>query len=237
MRSTAVTLLRRFTTLAAAATGSVALAFGVCAPAVAAPAPAELPGAQQAAAPGDLLGAYQSTVEALRGFGMEPFLFPSAAAFCGNGSTFGLVPAVAGAMPGPWPKSTVTIPGLDLTAVKSGQTMFTFVPYGLDSESRNTAGMQVAWLNVSNGRGGIAQMGPLADIFRAMVPAAVPADLRPQAERAIQDVFFAALPVGGIRAVPVDTGKGTVLAAVFGSVDNGERTCFFLPTVGISSVP
>ncbi|WP_431963511.1 hypothetical protein [Nocardia sp. bgisy134] len=245
MRSTAVTLLRRFTTLTAAATGSVALAFGVCAPAVAAPAPApaapaasaELPGKQQAAAPGDLLGAYQSTVEALRGFGMEPFLYPTAAAFCGNGSTFGMVPAVAGAMPGPWPKTTVSIPGLDLTAVKSGQTMFTFVPYGLGAESRNTAGMQVAWLNVSNGRSGITQMGPLADIFRTMVPAAVPVELRAQTERAIQDFFFAALPVGGIRAVPVDTGKGTVLAAVFGSVDNGDRTCFFLPTVGITSVP
>ncbi|MEV6389123.1 hypothetical protein [Nocardia xishanensis] len=236
-----MTLLRRFTTLTAAATGSVALAFGFCAPAVAAPAApavsAELPGRQAAAAPGDLLGAYQSTVEALRGFGMEPFLFPTAAAFCGDGSTLGLVPAVAGAMPGPWPKTNVTIPGLDLTAVRSGQTMFTFVPYGLGQESRNTAGLQVAWLNVSNGRGGITQMGPLADIFRAMVPAAVPVELRQQAERAIQDFFFAALPVGGIRAVPVDTGKGTVLAAVFGSVDNGNRTCFFLPTVGITSVP
>ncbi len=240
-----MTLLRRFTTFTAAATGSVALAFGVCAPAVAAPAPVpaapaastELPGMQQAAAPGDLLGAYQSTVEALRGFGMDPFLLPTAAAFCGNGSTLGLVPAVAGAMPGPWPKTALSIPGLDLTAVKSGQTMFTFVPYGLDPASRTTAGMQVAWLNVSNGRSGVAQMGPLADVVRAMVPAAVPADLRPQAERAIGDFFFAALPVGGVRAVPVDTGKGTVLAAVFGTVDNGGRSCFFLPTVGITSVP
>ncbi|WP_097246142.1 hypothetical protein [Nocardia amikacinitolerans] len=245
MRSTAVTLLRRFTTLTAAATGSVALAFGVCAPAVAAPAPVpaapsaatELAGKQQAAAPGDLLGAYQSTVEALRGFGMDPFLYPTAAAFCGNGSTFGLVPAVAGAMPGPWPKTTVSIPGLDLTAVKSGQTMFTFVPYGVSQDSRNTAGMQVAWLNVSNGRSGITKMGPLADIFRAMIPAEVPADLRPHAERAVQEFFFAALPVGGIRAVPVDTGKGTVLAAVFGTVENGNQSCFFLPTIGITSVP
>ena len=43
--------------------------------------------------------------------------------------------------------------------------------------------------------------------------------------------------LGGARVAPVDTGSGTVLAAVFGTVTNGETSCFFLPTVGIVDVP
>ncbi|SLJ82743.1 Uncharacterised protein [Mycobacteroides abscessus subsp. abscessus] len=82
----------------------------------------------------------------------------------------------------------------------------------------------------------MAAMGPLADVIGAMIPPEVPAQWRPIAEQALRNLFAAALPVGGIRAVPVDTGKGTVLAAVFGSVRNGDRDCFFLPTVGLTTV-
>ncbi|MEV0295000.1 hypothetical protein [Nocardia sp. NPDC050710] len=232
-----MTVVRRLTTFAAITTGSAALVLALPGSAAAAPpVAADRPSA--VAGPGDLLGAYQSNLEALQQFGMNPFLYPTAAAFCNDGSTLGLVPAVAGAVPGPWPKTAVTIPGLDLTAVKSGQTMFTFVPYGIAPDQANaSSGMRVAWLNVSNGRSGFASMGPLSDVFRAMVPPAVPAEIRPLAEKAIQDFFLAAVPVGGIRAVPVDTGKGTVLAAVFGTVQNGAKSCFFLPTVGVTTVP
>lgn len=186
---------------------------------------------------GDLFGTYQAAVDGLRAFGMQPFLYPTAAPFCLEGTTLGLAPAVAGAVPGPWPKTAITLPGIDMSAVKAGQTMFTFLPYGLGRDSVNTSGMRVAWFNVTTGRGGMASMGSLSDVFRAMVPPEVPPALRPLAERAVQDFFVAALPVGGIRAVPVDTGSGTVLAAVFGTVENGTDSCFFLPTVGITEVP
>lgn len=236
---------RRLTVLSAVATCSVALA--LAAPtAGAAPTPPAAPvppvvtdrsGQNGAVAPGDLFGVYNAAIDGLRAFGMQPFLYPTAAAYCLNGNSLGLAPAVAGAVPGPWPKTSVTIPGLDLSAVKAGQTMFTFVPYGLNQDGPDTSGMQVAWLNVTSGRGGLASMGPLSTILRAMIPAEVPIALRPIAERAIQDFFFAALPMGGVRAVPVDTGQGTVLAAVFGTVENGGKSCFFLPTVGITEVP
>ncbi|WP_338773700.1 hypothetical protein V7968_19425 [Nocardia vulneris] len=176
-------------------------------------------------------------MDGLRAFGMQPFLYPTAAAFCLEGTTLGLAPAVAGAVPGPWPKTAITLPGIDMSAVKAGQTMFTFMPYGLGRDSVDTSGMRVAWMNVTTGRAGMASMGSLSDVFRAMVPPEVPPALRPLAERAVQDFFAAALPVGGVRAVPVDTGSGTVLAAVFGTVENGTNTCLFLPTVGITEVP
>ncbi len=231
-----MSLSRRLSTCCAAAIAAVALSSGVPAHAApAAPAAVENPLLRGAAAPGDLLGAYQSAVEVLRGLGIDPFFYPTAAAFCGDGP-LGLLPAAAGAVPGPWPKTGLNLPGLDLSAVKSGQTLFAFVPYGMGPDSGATAGLQVAWLNVSTGRAGMAAMGPLADVIGAMIPSEVPAQWRPIAEQALRNLFAAALPVGGIRAVPVDTGKGTVLAAVFGSVRNGDRDCFFLPTVGLTTV-
>ncbi|WP_159929755.1 MULTISPECIES: hypothetical protein [Nocardia] len=235
-----MTILRRLTQLSAVATSSIALVLAGPGAALAAPdatIPAFSDQVVPIAAPGDLLGAYHAAVDALRALGIQPFAYPTASAFCLDNTTAGLAPAVAGAIPGPWPKNTVQIPGLDLSAVKSGQAMFTFVPYGLGPDGPNTAGMQVAWLNLSTGRSGTAAMGPLSEIARAMIPAAVPADLRPGAEQAIRDFLVAALPMGGVRAIPVDTGKGTVLAAVFGTVQNGAKSCFFLPTVGITAVP
>ena len=242
-----MTVLRRLTTLTAIATASAALTFAAPGAATAGPVAAPIPapaipaatapndslGRAGTVAPGDLLGAYRSAVEALRTVGVEPFLYP-ATAFCSD-ATRGLVPAVAGAVPGPWPKTTVAIPGLDLSPVKAGQVLFTFVPYGVASDNTNSSGMNVAWLNLANGRSGVTPMGPLSDVIRTMVPAAIPPELSPFAERTIQD-FFAAFPTSGVRAVPVDTGSGTVLAAVFGTVDNSGKPCVFLPTVGITSV-
>ncbi|NEW41703.1 hypothetical protein GV793_22685 [Nocardia cyriacigeorgica] len=237
-----MTVLRRLTTCTAivSCTLGFALAAPVLATAAPDPAPAaavDLPGTVRTATPGDLLGAYQSAVEALRALGVEPFLYPTAAAFCHDTNALGLVPAVAGAVPGPWPTMPFTVPGVDLSAVKAGQTMFAFVPYGITEDGTNTTGMQVAWLNISNGRGGSAVMGPMAEVVTGMIPPQIPVELRPTVERIISDFFLAALPAGGVRAVPVDTGSGTVLAAVFGTVQNGDRSCFFLPTVGITEVP
>ncbi|WP_280347404.1 hypothetical protein [Nocardia neocaledoniensis] len=228
---------RRWPTLSTLAAFAAALL--LAAPAASAePAVTRDAPATHTAGPGDLLGAYQTVVATLESLGVQPFLYPTVAANCA-GDGLGLVPAVAGAVPGPWPSNTVQIPGLDLTAVKSGQTMFTFLPYGLapDTAATETSGMQVAWLNISTGRGGMASMGSIADIVRALVPPEVPLELRPLAETAIRDFLFTAIPVGGVRAVPVDTGHGTVLAAVFGTTDNAGRSCFFFPTVGITEVP
>ncbi|MEV5839785.1 hypothetical protein [Nocardia sp. NPDC052112] len=234
-----MTLLRRLTTLAAIATGTAALTFATPGVAAAAPMPAPAAPATTApsaqAGPGDLFATYRAVVEALRTYGVDPFLYPAVAPFCSDSGALGLVPAVAGAVPGPWPKTTVAIPGLDPTAVRAGQVMFTFVPYGLGPDGTNATGMNVAWVNLANGRNGITAMGSISDVVRTMVPAEIPAEIRPLAERTIQD-FFAAFPVGGVRAVPVDTGSGTVLAAVFGTMDNGGKSCFFLPTVGLTSV-
>ncbi|MFI6869567.1 hypothetical protein [Nocardia sp. NPDC050406] len=193
--------------------------------------------AMETAAPGDWLNAYGDSVDGLRALGVEPFLYPTAAPFCLNSTTLGLAPALAGAIPGPWPRFAMDIPGLDLTAVKAGQTMFAFVPYGLGADSADTSGMQVAWLNVETGRFGLTPMGSLAQVLRAMVPPQVPAELRPLVEQAVTEFFASTLPRGGVRAVPVNTGSGTVLAAVFGVVRNGAASCVFLPTVGITEVP
>ncbi|WP_157574220.1 hypothetical protein [Nocardia jejuensis] len=198
---------------------------------------AALARADEAAAPSDWFSAYGQTLEGLQSLGIEPFLYPTAAPYCLGGTTFGLAPAVAGAIPGPWPKVGISIPGLDLSAVKAGQTMFAFIPYGLNPDGADTTGMQVAWLNLTTGHGGMTPMGSLGQVLNAMIPPQVPVELRPLLEQAVREIFAGALPTGGVRAVPVDTGSGTVLAAVFGTVRNGATTCFFLPTVGITPVP
>ncbi|WP_245663559.1 hypothetical protein [Nocardia inohanensis] len=193
--------------------------------------------AGQAAAPADWFSVYGQTLDGLQALGVEPFLYPTASPFCLNGTALGLAPAVAGAIPGPWPRYAVSIPGLDLSAVKAGQTMFAFVPYGLNADGADTSGMQVIWLNLTTGRGGAAPMGSMAQVVNNMIPPQVPVELRPVVEQAVSDFFTSALPRGGVRAVPVDTGSGTVLAAMFGVVRNGQNSCFFFPTVGITPVP
>ncbi|WP_405135837.1 hypothetical protein [Nocardia sp. NBC_01388] len=193
--------------------------------------------AGQAAAPSDWFAAYSQTLDGLQQLGVEPFMYPTAAPFCVGGTTLGLAPAIAGAIPGPWPKLAFSIPGLDLSAVKAGQTMFAFVPYGLNQDGTDTSGMQVAWLNLTTGHGGFTPMGSLSDVLDAMIPPQVPGELRPMVAQAVHDIFAGSLPTGGVRAVPVNTGSGTVLAAVFGVVNNGNRSCFFFPTVGVTPVP
>ncbi|MBD0323631.1 MAG: hypothetical protein ICV72_09625 [Aldersonia sp.] len=194
-------------------------------------------GVHQAAAASDILTGYQTSVETLQKLGIDPFLYPTAAPFCSNDSGLPLdaAPAAAGAVPGPWPKLAVPVLG-DVNAVQSGQTMFAFVPYGLESDGDKTGGMQVAWFNLNTLKGGFAPMGTIAEAAEAAIPASLPAAARPVVASAIRSFLTASVPLGGVRAVPVETGQGTVLAAVFGTVQNGEQSCFFFPTVGISQV-
>ncbi|MFF2557245.1 hypothetical protein ACFVUS_40030 [Nocardia sp. NPDC058058] len=193
--------------------------------------------ATQTAAPSDWFAAYGETLDGLQQLGVQPFLYPTAAPFCLNGTTLGMAPAVAGTIPGPWPKYAVSVPGLDLSAVKAGQAMFAFVPYGMSPDGADTSGMQVVWLNLTTGKSGFAPMGSLSHVLNGMLPPQIPGELRPMVEQAVHDFFLSALPVGGVRAVPVDTGSGTVLATMFGVVNNAGRSCFFLPTIGITPVP
>ncbi|MFC9895512.1 hypothetical protein ACFVMC_17660 [Nocardia sp. NPDC127579] len=179
-------------------------------------------------------GAAGPAVAALEALGVTPFLYPTAT-LCDDTGLALDDPALAGAVSGPWPVHTLTIPGLDLTAVETGQTLFAFVPAASDDAEDPT--LRVAWLNISTGDGGLAALGPLTDVFAHMVSPGVPDLLRPLAEQAVRELFTATVPDTGVRAVPVDTGSGTVLAAVFGSSRTDTRTCFYLPTIGIVDVP
>ncbi|MFZ2528604.1 MAG: hypothetical protein WAX14_13280 [Rhodococcus sp. (in: high G+C Gram-positive bacteria)] len=185
--------------------------------------------------------AYQDAVEFLRTLGIEPFLYPTGAPFCddASGLPLGIAPAVAGAVPGPWP-DLAPLPMLNnarINAVDAGQTLFAFVPATLEHDGENTTGMQVAWFNVNTFQGGFVPMGTIGEAASAAVPDTVPEQFRSLAAGAITQFFASAVPLGGARVAPVDTGSGTVLAAVFGTVTNGETACFFLPTVGIVDVP
>ncbi|MBJ8347711.1 hypothetical protein [Antrihabitans sp. YC2-6] len=187
------------------------------------------------ASPADLLGAYQTAVGALRALGVNPFFYPTAAPFCSEGGApLGLAPAVAGTVPGPWPG--VNILGQDFNAVKPGETMFAFVPAGVAPGGTDSSGMQVAWFNINTLKGGFVPMGSISEVASKAIPAGLPVEAKAIAEAAVAQFLTAAIPLGGVRAVPVETGKGTVLAAIFGTVQNGENSCFFFPTVGLTSV-
>lgn len=178
------------------------------------------------------VGAYEEGTEFLRRLGIEPFLYPTGAPFCtADGDLpLGIAPAVAGAIPGPWPAT------LPVDIVDPGQTLFAFVPVGLDDDA-DASGMQLAWLNVDTFDGGLVPMGTLDEVATAAIPDTVPPVMRPMVDAAISRFISDTVPYGGVRVAPVDTGAGTVLAATFGTVRNGETSCFFLPTIGIVDVP
>ncbi|GAB10604.1 hypothetical protein GOARA_061_00430 [Gordonia araii NBRC 100433] len=164
----------------------------------------------------------------LRQAGVQP-LTPSVAPMCTTPTPqnpLGLVHAASGAIPGPWPLKTgdpleplrqlpfplpgITIP--DPNIVKDKQTAFAFVP--ADARVGQKSGtMRVAWFNLGTMRGGVNELTPITET----------------------NPLLKVLPaLSGVRLVPVDTGKGTILAAVYGtSGANGNRECFFLPSVGV----
>ncbi|KZF00342.1 MULTISPECIES: hypothetical protein [unclassified Rhodococcus (in: high G+C Gram-positive bacteria)] len=202
----------------------------------------------------DPFAALNAANKALTDFGITPFFYPTAAINCSAtaGSPLGIVPGVAGGAAGPWPQLTApaipTLPFLpsiqipELNAVDKGETMFAFVPAGIVNDSENKTGMQVAWFNVNTLQGGFADFGGLATtladsiLTNSGVPDAAKDIVRPFVIGAIDS-----LPAAGARAVPVETGSGTVLAAVFGTVnhkalDGSDKSCFFFPTVGMINV-
>ncbi|MEE2034079.1 hypothetical protein [Rhodococcus chondri] len=182
------------------------------------------------------LSTYQDGIEFLRTLGVEPFLYPTGAPFCTDDSSLplGIAPAVAGALPGPWPDRDVL--GRKLNIVDPGNTLFAFVPVGLEDDA-NADGIQLAWFNINSLRGGFVPMGTIEDAANQAVPAGLPPAAEPFVKNAISSFIADTVPFGGVRVAPVDTGSGTVLAAVFGTVQNGEKSCFFLPTIGVVEVP
>ncbi|RDI65302.1 hypothetical protein [Nocardia pseudobrasiliensis] len=233
-----------FSLVRLAALVAAAAVFGSAGPAAAQPPTAPDPAAaiaraDRAMAGSDLFAAYDDTAQNLQRLGAQPFLWPTFSPLCSDFDPeyAGIAPALAGAFPGPWPKHTIAIPGLELSGVKAGQTLFAFVPFGLWPDGFDTSGMQLVWFNVSTKQGGFVPMGPLSQLVKILLPPQVPESVRPMAESVVRNMLTRALPFGGVRVAPVDTGSGTVLAMMFGTVRNGLKTCFFLPTVGIIGVP
>ncbi|MGA9873755.1 MAG: hypothetical protein WBQ44_21755 [Rhodococcus sp. (in: high G+C Gram-positive bacteria)] len=174
--------------------------------------------------------------------GITPFFYPTASINCAAapGLPLDIAPAVAGAAGGPWPN--IKLPVLPpLNAAEKGETVFAFVPAGIVDDSANKSGMQVAWFNVNTLKGGFADMGgattELVDAVMANLDA--PQMVKDLARGPLTQAL-STLPAAGARAVPVETGSGTVLAAVFGNVTHntpaGEKNCFFFPTVGLVNV-
>lgn len=161
----------------------------------------------------------ESPLELLKTLGVTP-LSPSVAPMCAAPTAdnpFGLVTAAAGAVKGPWPVKAAPLATpaglptikLDPEVVKDGQTAYAFIPAAAGTNAK----MQVAWFNTTTLQGGFAELKSLAD----------------------QSPLLKLLPASNLRLAPVDTGKGTILSAVYGTARNGDRTCYFLPAVGVVS--
>ncbi|MBA4025266.1 MAG: hypothetical protein C0482_23170 [Gordonia sp.] len=195
------------------------------------------PTATPAASPTDVLTLLAEANSALRQMGIQSFINPSVAFNCTEptpDNPFGLLPAVGGAVPGPFFLPGLKLPAaIDANLVKDGETLFGFVPSGITKDGA-AGGMQVAWFNVNTLQGGFADMAPvgttLVDIWMKKVP---DNPFKGQIKAALT-TFANRLSVPGSRLAPVKTGNGTVLSAVFGTVENGNRSCFFLPMIGIT---
>lgn len=187
------------------------------------------------------LAALDTVNRILTDAGITPFFYPTAAVNCAaSDAPLGIVPGVAGGAAGPWPN--LAVPGLPpLNAAEAGETMFAFVPAGIVDDSGDKAGMQVAWFNVNTFQGGFADMGgATVELVDAVLGNLDVAPIVKELARGPLTDALSTLPSAGARAVPVETGSGTVLAAVFGNVTHntpdGEKNCFFFPTVGLVNV-
>lgn len=193
--------------------------------------------ATPAADAGDIVSLLAQANKTLEALGIQSFINPSVAFNCTaptDWNPFGLLPAVGGAVPGPFFVPGLELPpGVDANLVEDGETLFGFVPAGITKDGAGT-GMQVAWFNVDTLKGGFVNMAPvgktLVDIWLAKVPAGKIKDIA----KSLLTPIANGLSVPGSRLAPVKTGNGTVLSAVFGTVENGNRSCFFLPMIGIT---
>lgn len=249
--------VRRFITVGAVGAATIALVATPVAQAEPETKPDPLAAIEstEAALPTDILGLIETANEQLAGLGIEPFLWPTAAINCSQvpGVPLGIVPAVAGAAPGPATPPIGTLPDIpkipvvnpdgptDINAVKKGEVLYGFVPSGIVNDSADKSGMNVAWFNIDTFKGGFVPMGSLTSAILAPIEAQIaklPEGAQILAEGLIAPLKIAleALPQAGTRAAVVRTGSGTVLSLVLGSVTHSSGTCYFLPTLGIQDV-
>lgn len=175
----------------------------------------------------------------LKQFGITPFT-PT----IGACTDFTFPMALGGAVAGPYtpPIGDLTVLGVDLNAVQKGEILYGFVPVGTFNDSGDKGGMQVAWFNVNTFKGGLGEkMGGITDVILDAVVKRI-GTLGPAAKVAAQLAVdttlkpaLNALPSNGVRGGLVDTGSGTVLSAIYGSVKKGDATCYFFPSLGIAT--
>lgn len=175
----------------------------------------------------------------LKQFGITPFT-PTIGA-CTD-FTFPL--ALGGAVAGPYtpPLGDLTVLGVDMNAVQKGEILFGFVPIGAFNDSGDKKGMQAAWFNLNTMKGSLgAPMGGITDVILDGVTKRI-GTLAPVVKEAAEAVVNSTLkpalnllPSNGVRGGIVDTGSGTVLSAIYGTVKKGDATCFFFPSLGIAT--
>jgi hypothetical protein len=189
----------------------------------------------------DVTGGIEAANAILKQFGITPFT-PTIGA-CTD-FTFPL--ALGGAVPGPYtpPIGDLTVPlvDIDLNAVQKGEILYGFVPIGAFNDSGDKSGMQAAWFNINTMKGGLgAPMGGITDVILDGVAKRIgklAPGLKGAAQLAVDTTLKPALnliPSNGVRGGIVDTGSGTVLSAIYGSVKKGDATCYFFPSLGIAS--
>ncbi|WP_353110062.1 hypothetical protein [Gordonia sp. (in: high G+C Gram-positive bacteria)] len=192
----------------------------------------------------DVVDGIEAANKILKQFGITPFT-PTIGA-CTD-FTFPL--ALGGAVPGPYtpPIGDLTIDGgllgkADLNAVQKGEILYGFVPVGVFNDSGDKGGMQVAWFNVNTFKGGLGEkMGGITDVILDGVTKRIGTlapGLKELAQAAVNSTLKPALnliPSNGVRGGIVDTGSGTVLSAIYGSVKKGDATCYFFPSLGIAT--
>ncbi|HCS56019.1 MAG TPA: hypothetical protein DIW80_00870 [Gordonia polyisoprenivorans] len=236
-----------FRSLVAAATVSVALVAGSAmgAPAASAAPTGEALAAKQALDaitphPQDaasVIDGINAANALLKKLGITPFT-PT----IGACTDFTFPSALGGAVAGPYTPGlgNLTFPVVgDINAVRKGEVLYGFVPVGTFNDSGNKSGMQVAWFNVNTFQGGLgAPMDGLAEtlinaVGKRLQAAAIP-EAQTQATKALAPIVNA-LPSNGARGGLVDTGSGTVLSAIYGTVNKGNATCYFFPSLGIAT--
>ncbi|MFM9376517.1 hypothetical protein [Gordonia sp. VNK21] len=185
-----------------------------------------------------------STIEAanalLTKLGITPFT-PT----IGACTDFSFPAALGGAIAGPKTpllgdlSYTVLGKHIDINAVKKGEILYGFVPVGTFNDSGDKRGMQVAWFNVNTFEGSIGEpMDGLGEtIVKAVTKRLEEANI-PRAAKVAEGLLTPVttiIPSNGVRGGLVDTGSGTVLSAIYGSINKGDATCYFFPSLGIAT--
>ncbi|GAA2375192.1 MULTISPECIES: hypothetical protein [Gordonia] len=204
-----------------------------------------------AAQPNDAASVIDSIDEAnavLKKLGITPFT-PTK----GLCTDLSMPSAVGGAMPGSITpllgdlNKSLRVKDKDINAIQKGEVLYGFVPVDKFSDTKDKSGMRVAWFNVNTLDGGFGEpMKGLGDsivdaVDARLKEADVSALVRTLARKTLGSVV-AAIPANGARGGIVKTGSGTVLSAIYGTMqkaggsEDAPVTCYFFPSLGIATV-